>query len=125
MGQGSDVKKLVFFVALCFLVLLAGCASSFNRVNIIQPGETKEKVISILGEPEDRQFKGNDEAWQYCKTGTGFGMCGYKTIWFYGGRVTGITSYSMACAGFGSCTAHFRQIQWDNAPDRTIEIRER
>jgi hypothetical protein len=110
---------------LVFVLLLPGCASFDKRINTIQAGDSKEKVIEILGDPEDRQFKGKDEALQYCKTGTGFGMCGYRTIWFYDGRVTGITSYSMKCVGPGSCGAHFKTIKWEDAPDHTIEIRQR
>jgi len=121
--ENKQMRTIVSF--LLFASLLFGCASFDKRINTIQTGDSKEKVIAILGEPEDRQFNGKNEAWQYCKTGTGFGMCGYRTIWFYEGRVTGINSYSMNCVGPGSCGAHFKTIKWEDAPDRTIEIRQR
>ncbi len=109
---------------LLFALLLFGCA--FNqKFNTIQIGDSQEKVMEIIGEPEDRQFKGKDEAWQYCRTGTGFAKCSYKTIWFYEGRVIGITSYSMVCVGPGSCGGYFKTIKWEEAPDRTIEMRQR
>jgi hypothetical protein len=114
-----------FFGYSIVVSLLVGCASFDPKINTIQPGDTKEKITAILGEPEDRQFNGKSEAWQYCKTGTGFGKCGFKTIWFNDSRVTKVVSYSTDCAGFGSCTQHFKSIRWDDAPDHTIEIRER
>ena len=114
----------IIITFLLFALLLFGCAFD-QKFNTIQTGDSKEKVIGILGEPEDRQFQGKDEAWQYCKTGTGFGKCGYKTIWYYEDRVTGITSYSKNCFGPGSCGAYFKTIKWEEAPNRTIGIRQR
>ena len=105
------------------LLLLSGCASFDKAYSLIQPNDSKTKVIELIGQPEDRQFKGKNEAWQFCRTGTSFGVSGYKVIWFYDGKVTGITTYSLHRAG--SCEAHFEPIKWENAPDQVIEVRER
>ena len=113
--------RLIVFL-LSFL-LLSGCSSFDQAYSSIQPNENKQQIIDLIGQPEDRQFKGKDEAWQYCKTGTSFGVSSYKVIWFYDGKVTGITTYSLHRAG--SCEAHFEPIKWENTPDKVIEIRER
>jgi hypothetical protein len=114
------MRTIIIF--LLFPLLLYGCAFD-QKFNTIQVGDSPQKVMEILGEPEDRQLRGKDEAWQYCVTGTGFAKCGYKIIWFYGGRVTGITSYTMVCVGPGSCGGYFKTIDWQEAPDRPIEIK--
>ncbi len=83
-----------------------------------------KKIVSILGEPDDRQFKDSNEAWQYCITGTGLGVSSYKIIWFRNDQVTGLSSYSVNHAG-SSCSVHFKQLRWEDAPDQKIEIRNR
>jgi hypothetical protein len=50
------------------------------------PGDDKQKVLFIMGSPGDRQFRGKDEAWQYGKTGAGFGYRDFPIIWFYDGK---------------------------------------
>ena len=77
-----------------------------------------------MGEPDDRQFKGKNEAWQYCQTGAGFGYHDYRVIWFYDGKITGVNSYKSNRAG-ASCVTDIKPIKWDEAPDVKIEVRER
>ena len=73
--------------------LAAGCGSLERRTSKIEPGWTKVQVAQAMGQPDDRQFHGNQEVWQYCKTGAGFGYHDYRMVWFNGGAVTGVTSY--------------------------------
>lgn len=80
----------------------------------INPGTTKREVMSILGMPGDRSFKGKGEAWQYCSTG--FSHDKYITVWFYEGIVYGLTSYVKADA-VGICTQTFSNVDWGQAPD--------
>jgi hypothetical protein len=47
----------------------------------------------------------------------------FRIIWFYDGKVTGIMSYKDHTPGT-SASAHFKPIRWEDAPDRTIEIRQ-
>lgn len=60
----------------------------------------------------------------YCQTGAGFGYHDYRMIWFYNGKVTGITSYKDSTPA-SSCAGRFKPVRWENAPDHTLEIRER
>jgi len=110
------------------LVLLCGfltaCGTLEKQSVLINPGDTRERVLSIMGAPGDRQFRGKDEAWQYGKTGAGFGYHDYRIIWFYDGKVTGITSYKDHTP-MSSAAGHFKPIQWEQAPDHTIEVRMR
>ena len=114
--------KLVLFIL--WALFLSSCGSLDKKSALINPGDNKEQVLKIMGPPDDRQFKGRDEAWQYCQTGAGFGYHDYRTIWFYNGKVTGINSYKSTRAGT-SCVTDIKAVRWEDAPDRTIEIRER
>jgi len=117
--------KIIHLICIAIVaVTLSACGSLEKKTVLINPGDTKERVLSIMGTPGDRQFRGKDEAWQYGQTGAGFGYHDYRVIWFYDGKVTGITSYKNYTPA-SSAAAHFQQIRWEEAPDRTIEIRQR
>lgn len=117
--------KLVQFLCIASVTtILAACGSLEKQSVLINPGDTKEKVLSIMGTPGDRQFRGKDEAWQYGRTGAGFGYHDFRIIWFYDGKVTGLTSYKDHTPAT-SASAHFKAIRWEDAPDRTIELRVR
>jgi hypothetical protein len=97
---------------------------SEKKSALISNGDTKQEVIAAMGVPDDRQLKGDDEAWQYCQTGAGFGYHDYRTIWFYRGKVTGINSYKSSRPA-SSCVTDIRQVRWEDAPNKVIEIRNR
>lgn len=97
---------------LAVLVLLSGCRTLETKTVQISSGDSKDRVLQIMGTPGDRQFKEGREAWQYCITGAGFGYHDYRTIWFHDGVVTAITSYKDRTPGSG-CTGNFRSIEWE------------
>ena len=105
------------------ILLLASCATVNEAFFTINPGDSKDSVINKMGPPDDRQFQGKNEAFQYCTTGTSFGKSTFNVIWFFDGKVTGANTYTVAHAA--SCMGHFRQINWEDAPDVTVEVRER
>lgn len=107
---------------LVFLSLIS-CSSVNELFFTINPGDSKESVIGKMGPPDDRQFKGKNEAFQYCTTGTSFGQSTFNVIWFFDGKVTGANTYTVSHAA--SCMGHFKQINWEDAPDITFEVRER
>lgn len=98
-------------------VLLVGCGSLEPKAAKINPGDTREQVRAIMGAPRDRQFQGKNEAWQYSRTGAGFGWHDFRIVWFYDGLVTGITSYKDHTPGMAA-GGRFKQIQWSDAPPR-------
>lgn len=104
------------------LIILSGCGTLDSKILLLNAGDSKEKVIGVLGIPQDRQLQKNQEAWQYCVSGAGFGYNDHKIIWFDAGAVTGITSYKTHRSG---CTGAFKTIRWEEAPDLVIEKRER
>ena len=106
------------------LGLLIACGSLERKTSHINPGDTREQVRAIMGPPGDRQFQGKHEAWQYGRTGAGFGYHDFRIIWFYDGQVTGITSYKDYTPASGA-GAHFKPIRWEDAPDYKLEIRQR
>jgi hypothetical protein len=101
---------------------LAGCSSLNEKTLQIQQGDPKDRVIAAMGSPEDRQFDGRDEAWQYGVVAT-MGLCEYTIVWFRDGTVRGLSSYrARSVAG---CRAGLRSIRWEEAPTAAIEIRQR
>ena len=59
---------------------LLSCGTLDDKTILINAGDSKEDVLSILGTPQDRQFKGSNEAWQYCVSGAGFGAFNFLSI---------------------------------------------
>lgn len=106
---------------LLFTVLLAACVSVRDKAVHINPGQSTEEVLSIMGPPQDRQFSMSQEAWQYCNTGAINDH--YVIVWFDNGLVTGMNTYNNDETGL--CTSFFKLIDWEDAPDQTIEIRSR
>ena len=104
------------------LTLLSGCGTLDNKTILLNAGDSKERVLEVMGAPADRQMAGNNEAWQYCVMGASFGSNDHKIIWLSSGRVTGISSYKSYSAG---CTANYRQINWQSAPNTVVEVRQR
>jgi len=107
-----------------FAVLMTACGSLEKKSILLNVGDTKEQVLNTMGPPDDRQLKGDSEAWQYCQTGAGFGYHDYRTVWFYTGKVTGINSYKSSRPA-SSCMTDIRAIKWEEAPNTTVEIRNR
>ena len=104
--------------------LLAACGNLERKAAMLNLGDSKEQVLTAMGAPDDRQLKGDYEAWQYCQTGAGFGYHDYRTIWFQNGKITGINSYKSSRPA-SSCVTDIRPIKWEEAPNTTIEIRKR
>ena len=105
-------------------IFLAACGGLERNSALLSLGDGKEHVLAVMGPPDDRQLKGENEAWQYCQTGAGFGYHDYRTIWFQRGKVTGINSYKSSRPA-SSCVTDIKPIKWEEAPDATIEIRQR
>ena len=118
------MKHRFCIVVTMLVLLLSACGSLEKRTALLNVGDTKEKVLSAMGPPDDRQLKGDNEAWQYCQTGAGFGYHDYRIVWFQGGKVTGINSYKSSRAG-SSCVTDIHPVKWEEAPTTTIEIRNR
>ena len=107
--------KLICLTALTIGLICSSCRVLERNAVLVNPGDTREKVISILGNPGDRQFRGPLEAWQYGETGAGIGYHDYRRIWFRDGLVTGIESYKSYVPATPA-SAHVRDIEWERAP---------
>lgn len=113
------MRRIYFII---FVVALFGCGTLEKKSILINIDDDKQKVLSIMGTPDDRQMQGKQEAWQYCISGAGFGYNDHRVVWFNNGYVTGITSYKSHQTG---CVSGIRQVRWEDAPDRTLELRVR
>jgi hypothetical protein len=73
---------------------------------------TKQQVLTALGPPADRSFRGKDEAWQYQEI-AGFGQCKYMTVWISDGKLVGVSTRrgkSVAGCGLGSSEVDWQQM---------------
>jgi hypothetical protein len=106
------------FLLLVSTLIATACASKGPAIAKLQPGMTKQQVLTNLGEPADRSFRGKDEAWQYHEI-AGFGQCKYTTIWIADGKLVGISTRrggSVAGCGLGS-----EPVDWQQFP--SVEAR--
>ena len=110
--------------AIILIIFVSACVSLEKKSILVSIGDSKDRVLEVMGTPDDRQLKGDNEAWQYCQTGAGFGYHDYRIFWFYKGKVTGINSYKSTRAG-SSCMADVRPVNWEEAPNAILEIRNR
>ena len=118
----STVKAIALASA---IIALSACSNSVVKNSVsVNPGDSKQQVIAAMGTPQNRQFDGIDDAWQYCNThmGVGSGAGIYRIVWFANGRVTGLTSYQTSLVG-KSCSSQFKEVNWREAPDRVVEYR--
>jgi hypothetical protein len=87
---------------------------------MINSGMTNAEVVEILGTPGNRQFQGENEAWQY----KSYGMLedDLHVVWFFAGKVIGYTTESRKDLPFGF---DYKRINWEQAPDFILEKRNR
>ena len=106
-------------------MFLQGCISSSllgKNYTSVSAGMNKEELVQLLGQPKNKQFRGSSEAWQYCATG--FSTDLYVLVWVESGSVIGMQTNHNSIAN-GACGAGFSVVNWEDKPDRVIEIRDR
>lgn len=106
-------RSLSFVAALVVASLSVGCASTGKAAVKLEPGIAKEEVLQLMGPPNDRSFRGADEAWQYQEI-AGFGQCKYTTVWISAGKLVGVSTRrgaSVAGCGLGS-----EEVDWTEMP---------
>jgi hypothetical protein len=115
--------NILKIASICFVIfILSSCAGVKTNALQIEKDNSAATVMEIMGTPDDRQFSGSHEAWQYGMV-VSIGVCDYTVIWFKEKKVTGITSYrNFSTLG---CRHGLKSVNWEEAPDRIIEIRPR
>jgi hypothetical protein len=86
--------RLVGWLSGCLLGLNACATQVLHHANALAPDATPAQVRAVLGEPHERQFRGNQEAWQYCETG--LLQDTFVIVWFAESKVTGLSTYHNA-----------------------------
>lgn len=115
------MRKAFILVSAMVLSACAGPAELMSKSIQITPGMTTQELQSLMGPPQNRQFSGTNEAWQYCATGAV--SDDYLLVWVNSGTVTGLQTYKNTETGM--CTSFFQTVEWEDAPDASIEIRQR
>lgn len=85
----------------------------------LNPGMTTTDVMKLLGKPDVRSFRGDNEAWQYFDV-VGFGQCEYLTAWFTNGVLHAVTTRrgdSIAGCGLGS-----KSVDWGQMPNPSLDV---
>ena len=112
--------RLVGWLSVSMLCLTACATQVLHQASTLTPGATPTQVRVLLGEPQDRQFQGNREAWQYCETG--LLQDTFVIVWFAESKVTGLSTYHNAVGDSGFfCWSHLRTIIWEEAPEARKE----
>jgi hypothetical protein len=108
--------RLVGWLSLCLLCLNACATQLRHQTSAIALDASPAQVKAVLGEPQDRQFQGHREAWQYCETG--LFQDTFVIVWFAEGQVTGLRTYPNAVGDRGFfCSSHLRAITWEDTPE--------
>jgi len=125
-----------FFLCFISALIFTGCATAKNaeiplsrKAMQIEPGLTKDEVRAILGQPQNKQFHGKEEAWQYCRASyetffkkdynlTYLNSNSYVMIWFHKNKVTGMTTYNKVIESRveENCESYFKTINWEEVP---------
>jgi hypothetical protein len=113
-------KNHITFLVLA--IILSACSTLKDQTVQISAGDAKEKVVRLLGTPDDRQFRDAQEAWQY-GTIVAIGICEYTIVWFNNGIVAGLNSYRNGSVA--GCRAGIKSIRWEESPSAIVEIRHR
>lgn len=111
-------------VALC-AALLVGCGGYLalqNKSGQVSRGMKTQDVMQIMGPPQDRQFRDDYEAWQYCAADYRHGYYFDVLIWVKSGTVTGLETHRGRPLIEGCL---FSTVRWEEMPDVTVEIRRR
>jgi hypothetical protein len=115
MSQDS-LMRLVVWVSLCLLCLNACATQLRHQASTIALDASPAQVKAVLGEPQERQFRGHQEAWQYCETG--LLQDTFVIVWFAESKVTGLRTSPNTVGDRGFfCRSHLRAIMWDEAPE--------
>ena len=118
------MKNLIIVLLMLFLVACASQSAIVKSSAHIKPGMSDAELRQVMGEPQNRQFKGKSEAWQYCSTAfSGFEDDHFVLVWIFDGVVTGMETYRDN--EFGTCDRFFRAVKWEEAPNTTIETRKK
>ena len=115
------MKKIITPLIVITVLFISSCANVATKSIDLEPGMSKTQLTSLLGRPGDRQFSGNVEAWQYCDTG--FAKDEYLIVWLANGKVVETQRYENSYS-IGMCSS-YTTINWEDAPDKIIEFRER
>ena len=108
-----------YMVIVALMLILQACASQSAVVRksaTVRPGMSVAELRQVMGNPQNLQFKGKNEAWQYCSTNyIGFEDDYYVLVWVFDGVVSGMQTYRNS--KFGNCENFFRAVNWEEAPD--------
>jgi hypothetical protein len=112
--------RLVGWLSVGLLCLNACAMQLRHQASAIGLDASPAQVKAVLGEPLERQFRGHQEAWQYCETG--LLQDTFVIVWFAESKVTGLRTYQNTVGDRGFfCRSHVRAIMWDEAPEARKE----
>ncbi len=114
----------IYLSTLIIVFSLFGCTyfDLIQKSAMIQKDQTMQEVFAVYGQPDNRQFMGEYEVWQYCQSRqmTNFGE--YVLVWFGKGIVIGVTNYHQSSGS--DCTDSFQKIDWYDIPGRPYDYKE-
>ncbi len=65
------MQRLKLFIFPLVIIILFACGSLEKKSILIDFGNNKERVLEVMGTPDDRQFQGKNEVWHTAKLAQG------------------------------------------------------
>lgn len=103
------------------LTMLAGCGPDRDEISYgreLDTGDSKAKIIELLGDPQYRETGGGGEVLQYCNTG--FDLDVYRAFWVRDSRIIATKNYDRS-GQIGLCSRFFQKLTWDDRPESRAE----
>ena len=108
------MKKYAILILALVLTSTPAIAASAKKMieasDQLQPGQSKDQVTQIMGDPGNREFNGDREAWQYCGK-SGLTANKFVIVYFDHGHVERLATYTRPW--LGACKGQYKPVQWN------------
>jgi|GEM_PF-6968797 len=106
-------------LALCLMVIfLTGCESLRDVEEYVQSrtkpvnvhkGAPKEKVLEVMGRPDEEQISGNEELWKYCRDDFSGSPNQFAAVWYEDNKVRRVKRYRDTT--YNDCDSFFKSVK--------------
>jgi len=95
-----------------------------SKADDVEFGMSKSRVQYIMGQPLNRVYEGNQEAWLLCQTSSSPKFPdAFLTVYFYRAQVAGIHTYGNRAEG--TCDNFLRRVEWLPDPEKSMAAKVR
>ena len=113
------MKAIALGLVMALALATASQATDLKKLDQIAPGDSRARVIEVMGPPGNRQLQDTREALQWCKSGLFTNYFGLVVL--HDGKVFSIKTANSGSEG-GSCSRGYPTIDWIIDPKKAVEI---